>query len=284
MSIRFHCESRTFFLDTQHTSYVMQVGPYGHLLHLYYGPSVGEGDFTALYPGEDRGFSPSYYEDRLERNFSPDVLPQEYTGCNVGDFRLSCLSVADEQGDWWVNTEKLPGGLDPLIARIHDLGMKFGLWVEPEMVSEESELYRAHPDWAFRLPGRSPAMGRNQLILDMGRKEVVDYIATQLESLLEHHAIDYIKWDMNRNMSDIYSHTLPVERQGEAAHRYMLGVYALLERLTQKFPHVLMEGCAGGGGRFDAGMLAYCPQIWCSDERWGHKCCLVLLLSPDLVQ
>ena len=100
MSIRFHCESRTFFLDTQHTSYVMQVNPYGHLLHLYYGPSVGEGDFTALYPGEDRGFSPSYYEDRLERNFSPDVLPQEYTGCNVGDFRLSCLSVADEQGIW----------------------------------------------------------------------------------------------------------------------------------------------------------------------------------------
>ena len=134
------------------------------------------------------------------------------------------------------------------------------------MVSEESDLYKAHPDWALTLPGRQPAMGRNQLVLDLGRPDVFGYVAGQMESLLQDHAIDYIKWDMNRNMSDVYSRALPPERQGETAHRYMLGVYALLERLTTRFPNVLFEGCAGGGGRFDAGMLAYFPQIWCSDD------------------
>lgn len=550
MSIRFDSDRRAFFLETQRTSYVMQVGNHDQLLHLYYGRKIGEGALVSFYPPEDRGFSPTYYEDRLARNISPDVLPQEYTGCNVGDFRLSCISLTNDQGawgadfcylsheikpgkysleglpaahdeedeaetliikmqdsatglvlellyavfarqdvitraarlinqgnsalrlgkvaslcldlpfgswdlihfhgrhtmerqmqripladciqtvsstrgasshhhnpfvilcdpeagethgvcygvmlaysgnyridtektqtglvrltagihdqgfswllqpgesfaapeailtftasglealseiyhkfllhnvcrsswrfarrpilinnweatyfdfdsdkivdiakkaatlgvemmvlddgwfgkrnddnsglgDWTVNTEKLPGGLNPLIERIHALGMKFGIWVEPEMVNEDSDLYRAHPDWALTLPDRKPAMGRNQLILDMGRKEVVDCVAEQLETLLENHSIDYVKWDMNRNMSDIYSHALPMERQGETAHRYMLGVYSLLERLTKKFPNVLFEGCAGGGGRFDAGMLAYFPQIWCSDD------------------
>lgn len=550
MSITFDPTERIFRLETQHTSYCMQVSGLGRLLHLYYGSRIGAGDLQALYQPVDMGFSPSYYEHRTDRLVSPDLLPQEYTGCNVGDFRLSCLSVTDESGargadflyvshevtpgkyaldglpaahdedaeaqtltvrlqdpvtgltlellygvfekqdvitraarlvnagsgplrlhkaaslcldlpfgqwdlihfhgrhamerqmqrapladaiqtvasargasshhhnpfvilcdhqatedagaccgvmpvysgsfrtdveltqtglvrlvtgihdegfcwllqpgecftvpevllawtdrglgelsrlyhrfvrrnicrgpwrfvrrpvlinnweatyfdfdtdkilhiaekaaglgvelmvlddgwfgqrnddnsslgDWQVNTRKLPGGLDPLIERIHALGMKFGIWVEPEMVSIDSDLYRAHPDWALTLPGRQPAMGRNQLVLDMARPEVVDYLAGLLTALLRDHAIDYVKWDMNRNMSDVYSRALPPERQGEAAHRYMLGVYSLLERLTQAFPQVLFEGCAGGGGRFDCGMLAYFPQIWCSDD------------------
>ena len=169
-------------------------------------------------------------------------------------------------GDWFVNEEKLPGGLTPLIRQINDLGMKFGLWVEPEMVSEDSDLYRAHPDWALTIPGRKPAMGRNQLVLDLSRKEVVDYLYERLSSILSEHNIAYIKWDLNRNMTDVYSRALPPERQGEVFHRYMLGVYDLLERLTTKFPDVLFEGCSGGGGRFDAAMLAYFPQIWCSDD------------------
>ena len=169
-------------------------------------------------------------------------------------------------GDWTVNCEKLPGGLDPLIGQIHALGMKFGLWIEPEMVNENSNLYRTHPDWALTLPGRKPAMGRNQLVLDLSRPEVVDYLAEAVGKLLREHHIEYIKWDMNRSMSDVYSRAFPAEQQGEIMHRYMLGVYALAERLTQGFPEVLFEGCAGGGGRFDAGMLCYYPQIWCSDD------------------
>lgn len=169
-------------------------------------------------------------------------------------------------GDWFVNEQKLPGGLTPLIRQVNELGMKFGLWVEPEMVSEDSDLYRAHPNWALTIPGRKPAMGRNQLVLDMSRPEVVDYLYERLSSLLREHNIEYIKWDANRNMTDVYSRVLPPERQGEVFHRYMLGVYDLLERLTSEFPNVLFEGCSGGGGRFDAGMLAYFPQIWCSDD------------------
>ena len=144
--------------------------------------------------------------------------------------------------------------------------MKFGLWIEPEMVNENSQLYRTHPDWALTLPGRKPAMGRNQLVLDLSRPEVVDYLAGVIGKLLREHHIEYIKWDMNRSMSDVYSRAFPAEQQGEIMHRYMLGVYALAERLTQGFPEVLFEGCAGGGGRFDAGMLCYYPQIWCSDD------------------
>lgn len=169
-------------------------------------------------------------------------------------------------GDWFVNTRKLLGGLDPLIEKINALGMKFGIWIEPEMVSPDSDLYRAHPDWALTLPGREPIMSRSQLVLDMSRADVVDYLTERFTALLRDHHIEYIKWDMNRNMADVYSHALPPERQGEVFHRYMLGVYTLLDRLTSRFPHVLFEGCAGGGGRFDAGMLAYVPQFWCSDN------------------
>ena len=169
-------------------------------------------------------------------------------------------------GDWFVNTDKLPGGLTHLIERVHGMGMKFGIWVEPEMVSEDSDLCRAHPDWAIRVPGRDPAMGRNQLVLDYSRPEVVSHIAGCLARLLSENDIDYVKWDMNRNISDVFSHAAAPERQGEVLHRYMLGLYDLLSRITSAFPDVLFEGCAGGGGRFDAGMLAYFPQIWCSDD------------------
>ena len=169
-------------------------------------------------------------------------------------------------GDWFVNTEKIKGGLTPLIEKINALGMKFGIWIEPEMVSPDSDLYRAHPDWALTLPGRDPIVSRAQLVLDMSRPEVVDYLTDRFTQLLSENHIEYIKWDMNRNMADVYSHALPPERQGEVFHRYILGVYTLLDRLTSRFPQVLFEGCAGGGGRFDAGMLAYVPQFWCSDN------------------
>ena len=169
-------------------------------------------------------------------------------------------------GDWKEDLRKLPGGLERLVDKLHAMGLQAGLWLEPEMVSEDSDLFRSHPDWALIMPGRKPGIGRSQLVLDMSRPEVLDYLSDLLSSLLRRSGIDYVKWDMNRNMTDLYSAELPPDRQGEIAHRYILGVYTLLDRLTREFPRVLFEGCAGGGGRFDAGMLAYCPQIWCSDN------------------
>ena len=169
-------------------------------------------------------------------------------------------------GDWTANPEKLPHGLHALAEKINALGLRFGLWIEPEMVSEDSDLYRTHPDWAFSSPGRRPMKGRNQLVLDLSRADVREHIYAAISKLLRENNIAYIKWDMNRALSDIYSRALPPDRQGEASHRYVLGVYALLERLTAEFPHILFEGCAGGGGRFDAAMLYYTPQIWCSDD------------------
>ena len=169
-------------------------------------------------------------------------------------------------GDWFENRRKLPGGLEGLIGRVNALGLQFGLWIEPEMVSEDSELYRAHPDWAMTVPGRPPVMGRSQLMLDLSRAEIVDYLYGVISGLLRRCNIAYIKWDMNRGLADVYSRALPPERQGEVSHRYVLGLYRLMDRLTADFPDVLFEGCAGGGGRFDAGILAYFPQIWCSDN------------------
>ena len=169
-------------------------------------------------------------------------------------------------GDWAANEKKIGMSLSALSEKIHDMGMKFGLWIEPEMVNEDSELFRKHPDWAFRIPGRMPVMGRNQLTLDFSRKEVVDHIFEQISGNLEKARIEYIKMDMNRSINDVYTAVNGCQNFGEIMHRYVLGVYDFLERLTTRFPDLLVEGCCGGGGRFDAGMLYYTPQIWCSDD------------------
>ena len=467
MSIRFDSEARIFVLETAHTSYHMKVDALGHLLHLYYGKTIGTGDLMQLYPRTDRGFSPDYYAYRTHRGVSPDLLPQEYTGCNVGDFRLSCLTVADSRGafgaDFTYVSHTVEAGkyqltglpcahaeendAETLIVRMQDeatgltlellygvfaqqdvitraarltnhgdnplrldkaasacLDLPFGRWdllhfhgrhamerqLEREAVGtniqtissvrgssshhnnpflilcqqdatetsgacygvmmvysgsyqmdversqtglvrvvsgiqEERFAWNLKPGETFDTPevilsfaaeGLTPlsqqyhrflrrnicrgpwkdkrrpvlinnweatyfdfntekivkiaekaaSLGVEMMVLDLSRPEVVDYLAGVIGKLLREHHIEYIKWDMNRSMSDVYSRAFPAEQQGEIMHRYMLGVYALAERLTQGFPEVLFEGCAGGGGRFDAGMLCYYPQIWCSDD------------------
>ena len=167
-------------------------------------------------------------------------------------------------GDWFVNEKKLGGTLGNLIKRINDLGVKFGIWIEPEMVSEDSDLYRKHPDWALTVPGRNPVRRKNQLVLDFSRKEVVDEIYDQICKVLDQGNIEYVKWDMNRSLMDVYSSV--TRDQGRVLHDYVLGLYDFLERLVQRYPNLLIEGCSGGGGRFDAGMMYYTPQIWCSDN------------------
>lgn len=169
-------------------------------------------------------------------------------------------------GDWKVNTKKLPNGLAGLCKKINDLGMDFGIWVEPEMVNVDSELYKAHPDWAMDIPGKNHSEGRNQRLLDLSRAEVQDYIIGQMSDLFSSANIAYVKWDMNRIVTDYYSKTLPPERQGEVAHRYVLGLYRCMKELTERFPEILFEGCAAGGNRFDLGILSYFPQIWASDD------------------
>ena len=169
-------------------------------------------------------------------------------------------------GDWAPNKERLPKGIRGLSEKIEALGMKFGLWFEPEMTNKDSELYRAHPDWILKTPNRSVSHGRYQYVLDFSRKEVVDCIYGMMEKILSEAKIYYIKWDMNRSITECYSASLPADRQGEVFHRYILGVYDLYERLTTKFPKVLFESCASGGGRFDPGLLYYAPQGWASDD------------------
>ena len=169
-------------------------------------------------------------------------------------------------GDWTEDRTKLPEGIGRLSRKIHDLGLKFGLWFEPEMVSRRSRLYEEHPDWTIQVPGRNSSEGRNQLVLDFSRKEVRNHLFDALSTVLEEGRVDYVKWDMNRNMSEIGSLGLPPDRQQETAHRYILGLYELLERLTARFPEILFESCASGGGRFDPGMLYYMPQTWTSDD------------------
>ena len=161
-------------------------------------------------------------------------------------------------GDWYVNEEKLGGTLTKLIERVNAEGVKFGIWIEPEMVSEDSDLYREHPDWAITIPGRKPVRSRNQLVLDFSRKEVRDEIFKRICAVLDQGNVEYIKWDMNRSLADIYAPNVTYD--------YVLGVYDFLEKLTNRYPDILIEGCSGGGGRFDAGMLYYAPQIWCSDN------------------
>lgn len=169
-------------------------------------------------------------------------------------------------GDWEVNETKIQGGLKHLVEEVNKLGMKFGIWFEPEMISPDSNLFREHPDWAIQIKDRAPSLARNQLVLDLSRPEVVDYIYEKVAGILRSANIEYVKWDMNRQLSDLGSCGLPPERQGELSHRYMLAVYEMQDRLTKEFPHLLLENCSGGGARFDAGMLYYSPQIWCSDD------------------
>jgi alpha-galactosidase len=169
-------------------------------------------------------------------------------------------------GDWFVDREKLPEGLDTLAQQVNELGMQFGLWFEPEMISINSNLYREHPDWCLHVPGRNRSESRNQLILDLSRDEVCKEIVKRVCDILSNVPVSYVKWDMNRHMTEIGSAVLPADRQRETAHRYMLGLYKILEEITSKFPQILFESCSGGGGRFDPGMLYYMPQTWTSDN------------------
>lgn len=186
------------------------------------------------------------------------VLDDGWFGCRKSD--------NSSLGDWYIDKNKFPNGLNNIISICKENGMSFGIWFEPEMISENSELYRRHPDWCIHTPGCAPIESRSQLVLDMARSEVVDCIYNQLAALLNEYDITYVKWDMNRNITDNGSASLSADAQGEHAHRYILGVYSLMDRLTKAFPDVLFEGCAGGGGRFDFGILYYMPQIWTSDD------------------
>ena len=169
-------------------------------------------------------------------------------------------------GDWFVNEEKLKGGLHKLVEDVKKTGMKFGIWVEPEMISPNSLLYQAHPDWAIQIPQRSITQSRAQYVLDFSREDVVEAVYQMISNILRSADISYVKWDMNRQLTTLGSANLKADQQGELYHRYMLGVYKMQERLVTEFPDILLENCSGGGARFDAGMLYYSPQIWCSDN------------------
>ncbi len=169
-------------------------------------------------------------------------------------------------GDWYVNEKKIKCGLTELVRQINDLGMKFGIWFEPEMVSEDSDLFRAHPDWAMEIPGRHAVRSRNQLVLDVTRREVQDYLIESINRILDSANIYYVKWDINRAITDLWSNALPAEDQGEISHRYVLGLYRVMDGIIKTHPDILFEGCAGGGGRFDTAMLTYFVQYWSSDN------------------
>ena len=186
------------------------------------------------------------------------VLDDGWFGARNDDFR--------GLGDWIVNEKKMGGPMSKVVDEVNKLGMKFGLWIEPEMVSEDSDLFRAHPDWAFTIPGRRPLMGRTQLVLDFSRKEVVDHVYEQIAEVIASANIEYIKMDMNRSITDVYTQTMGEQNQGKILYEYTIGVYDFIQRLLTRFPNLLIEGCSGGGGRFDAGMMYYTPQIWCSDD------------------
>ena len=254
---------------------VMAYSPHGlngmsHLFHTFYRERLIRGSHQYLQrPILMNNWEATYF------NFNEEKLLQlAKTGVDLG-IELFVLddgwfgrrdSDRSGLGDWFVNKEKLPSGIGGLSEKLHALGMKFGLWVEPEMLSPDSDLYRFHPDWCLHVPGRENSEGRNQLILDLSRPEVCDYILERLTVLFSENSIDYVKWDMNRSMTDVYSIGLPPDRQRETEHRYYLGLYGILRNLTERFPHILFESCAGGGGRFDPGMLAYMPQTWTSDN------------------
>ncbi len=169
-------------------------------------------------------------------------------------------------GDWTEDKKKLPGGIESIAAKVHDVGLDFGVWVEPEMISENSDLFRAHPEYAMKIPGRDNSPGRNQMILDLTNPEVREYVKSSMKNVIGKKGVNYIKWDMNRMFSDVFSGVLEAEHQQETAHRYVLGLYEIVKYLTEEFPEVLFENCASGGNRFDLGMTAYMPQTWGSDD------------------
>ena len=249
----------------------------------------------------DRGFNGvsqlyhALYRTRLARGFWRDrsrpVLLNSWEGCYFDFDEKRLLEIAGKAasigvelfvlddgwfgqrtsdrsslGDWTPNRDRLPDGLSGLSDQLHRMGLRFGLWFEPEMVSPDSDLYRAHPDWCLHAEGRPRTEARQQLVLDLSRREVQDYIISAVSSVLSSARIDYVKWDMNRNMTEAFSAALPPERQKETQHRYMLGLYRVLETITSAYPQVLFESCSGGGGRFDPGMLYYMPQTWTSDD------------------
>lgn len=195
-------------------------------------------------------------KEAAELNLDMLVLDDGWFGKRDDDF--------SGLGDWFVNEKKLCGTLSELVKEVHDMGLSFGLWFEPEMISEDSDLYREHPDWALMIPGRNPVRSRNQLVLDFSRKEVVDGIFGQISAVLDNANIEYVKWDMNRSLMDVFS--VMTKDQGRVMYDYVLGLYDFLDRMVNRYPDLLIEGCSGGGGRFDAGMLYYTPQIWCSDN------------------
>ena len=191
-------------------------------------------------------------------------------------------------GDWEVNTKKIHGGIEKLSQQINNIGLKFGLWVEPEMISYDSELYKAHPEWLIRHPLHEPSLGRHQVMLDLANPAVVEYLFKTLSAVFDSGKIEYVKWDFNRNISDVYSNYLKPQEQQAYVHRYYLGYYHLLAQLVKKFPAILFEGCASGGNRFDLGTLCYMPQIWCSDdqdpyERWLTQYGTSLLYPPSVI-
>ena len=195
------------------------------------------------------------------------VLDDGWSGRRNDDYR--------GLGDWQCNLDKIPSGIDGLSRKIEEIGLKFGLWVELEMVNMDSDLFRAHPDWILQTPGRVPSPSRHQYVLDYTRQEVVDHIYGMIAKILRKSQISYVKWDMNRYMSEAYSAHLGPDRQGELMHRYILGVYSLYERLTSEFPRILFESCASGGARFDPGILYYAPQAWCSDDTDAWERCKI---------
>ena len=178
-------------------------------------------------------------------------------------------------GDWYPDTRKLPNGIKGVSEKVEAMGLKFGLWFEPEMISPVSKLYEEHPDWCIHVKGRTRSEGRQQLVLDLSRKEVCDYVVKIVSDILETSKVSYIKWDMNRHMTEVGSISLDAEHQCELYHRYILGLYSILETLTTKFDNVLFESCSGGGGRFDPGMLYYMPQVWTSDNSDAIERCYI---------
>ena len=224
-------------------------------------------NWEATYFGFDDDKLVSIAKDAAELGIEMLVMDDGWFGVRNSD---NC-----SMGDWFVNTDKLKGGLKPLVERVNALGLKFGIWFEPEMISPDSDLYRAHPDWCIHVEGRERSLGRRQCVLDMTRADVRDNILAQMTDILSSANIAYVKWDFNRNITEAGSALLPPERQKEFFHRYVLGVYDLMERLLTAFPDLLLEGCSGGGGRYDAGMLYYSPQFWTSDNSDAIDRCFI---------